>query len=330
MNHGSNRGEGMKYDDLRIRSEDGTTLHVHCHRPHRSTGRTLVVSHGASEHGGRYAHVAGYFVDRGWNVVVPDHRGHGRSGGTAMFVDSFLRYVADLEQVLTCLRLEPARTLMYGHSMGGLVAARFHEVHPNRTGGVILSSPLLGVRVPIPWWKIGLGHVVRWFNPRFRFETEVRMEDTTRNLEAINSRLDDPLMHQHVTAGWFFAMRTAIRRAWAEADRITVPVLMLQAADDLIVDPLAPEPWLAKVASEDTTFRMFEEHYHELHNEPEWQEAVGVAADWADARMPLAPKDDGPPFEAALAACRSRMTNAEPPPRGTIEAPVPGQRAVSS
>lgn len=319
----------MRYDELRVTADDGIALNVHCFRPDVAADRTIVVSHGASEHGGRYRHVAKYFVERGWNVVIPDHRGHGRSGGTAMYVDSFLKYVSDLANVLDCLRLPAERTLMYGHSMGGLVAVRFHEMHPDRTAGLVLSSPLLGVRVPIPWWKIALGQVVRWFSPRFRFETEVKIEDTTRNLDAINARLDDPLMHQHVTAGWFFAMRLAMRRAWAEAGRITAPVLMMQAADDLIVDPQAAEPFLGFIGSEDKTFRMFDDRYHELHNEPEWREAVDTASDWADERMsPDHPGTSAPPFEAALAECRSRMTNVDPG-RGTIESPLAGQNAVT-
>jgi lysophospholipase len=321
----------MRYDALQVPAGDGTELLVHCHRPDVATDRVLLVSHGASEHGGRYAHVARYFVEQGWNVVVPDHRGHGRSGGTAMYVDTFLTYSHDLDTLHRALQLDPARTLMFGHSMGGLIAARFHQILADepRTCGLVLSSPLLGIRVPIPWWKLALGRAVRYVNPRFRFETEVRIEDTTRNADAISRRLEDELMHQHVTAGWFFAMQDAVARVWEEAEKIRVPVLLLQAGDDLIVDPAVGEPWLASVGSQDKTFRLFEGRYHELHNEPEWMEAVGVAAEWLDERLPA---DQGrgasDAFEAAIAECRSRMTNVDPG-LGTMEAPLSTQKAVA-
>ncbi len=56
-------------------------------------GRSLVIVHGASEHGRRYDHVARLFADRGWTVIVGDNRGHGRSGGNPMHVRRFEDYL---------------------------------------------------------------------------------------------------------------------------------------------------------------------------------------------------------------------------------------------
>ena len=44
-------------------------------------GARVLISHGYAEHGGRYRHVAERLTAAGLSVVVPDHRGHGRSGG---------------------------------------------------------------------------------------------------------------------------------------------------------------------------------------------------------------------------------------------------------
>lgn len=296
----------MQTEAIRIPARDGTGLHVRCHRPDEPAGRNLLVAHGASEHGGRYDHFARFLTDRGWNVVIPDHRGHGRSDGVPMFVDDFDEYAHDLEAVRECLGLEPERTIVFGHSMGGLIAIRHAQCHPERSTAVAVSSPLLGIRVAIPAWKLALGHAVRWVHPRYVFETEVRIEDTTRGLEAIERRRNDPLMHNHVTAGWFFAMRDGIARGWRDAADITSPILVMQAGADLVVDPDVVEPWLETVHSNEKTFRLFEGQYHELHNEPEWQENLTFLADWLDLHLPVDETGDADAFVSAIEKCRCR------------------------
>ena len=60
----------------------------------------VVVAHGLGEHGGRYAHVAKVFTDAGFSVAIPDHLGHGRSGGKRLRIKSFKQFSDDLD---TCL-----------------------------------------------------------------------------------------------------------------------------------------------------------------------------------------------------------------------------------
>jgi acylglycerol lipase len=43
----------------------------------------VVLSHGASEHSGRYEHVAGRLLAEGQAAYAIEHRGHGRSEGPA-------------------------------------------------------------------------------------------------------------------------------------------------------------------------------------------------------------------------------------------------------
>ncbi len=296
----------MKTSVLEVLADDGTPLHVRCHQPLRPADRTLLLAHGASEHGGRYTHVARFLTEKGWNVVLPDHRGHGRSGGTPMYVPDFDEYARDLETVRESLGLVPSCTAVAGHSMGGLVAIRHQQCYHGRNVALAILSPLLGIRVAIPSWKLALGHAVRWVHPLYAFESDIKIEETTRGEAAIERRKNDPLMHHHVTAGWFFAVREAMLRAWKDAEKIDLPVLAMQAAEEFVVDPDVVEPWLETVASQDRTFRLFEGMYHELHNEPEWVENVTYLHDWLDARLPAGPAAEAPDFTACIAACRAR------------------------
>ncbi|HUG91471.1 MAG TPA: lysophospholipase [Planctomycetaceae bacterium] len=283
----------VSYGEEQLVRPDSISLLVRHYQPAQETAaRTLLLVHGLSEHGERYDHVARVFAGRRWNVVVPDARGHGRSGGTATHVRQFRRYCDDLNAILDHVAAAPGRTAVVGHSMGALVAIRHAQRFPGRAAALALISPLLRVAVRVPAGLFVLGRVLSFVAPRTRFQTRVDPSLTTRSLDVLARRLADPLIHRSVTAGWFFAMRRALRNAWREAPGLRVPLLVLQAGQDRIVDPDAAREWLASAGSADKTFRCLPEHYHELLNEPDWPETATLVADWLDGRVDAVPASD--------------------------------------
>jgi alpha-beta hydrolase superfamily lysophospholipase len=113
---------------------------------HPDPRRIVVLAHGYGEHVGRYRHVAETFVERGAVVAGPDHVGHGRSGGERVVVGDFELVVDDLHAVVGRMRdRHPGLPLvLVGHSMGGLIAARYAQVHGDELAGLVLSGPVLG------------------------------------------------------------------------------------------------------------------------------------------------------------------------------------------
>ncbi len=247
--------------------------------------RTVVIVHGASEHGGRYDHVARNLVSRGWDVIIGDQRGHGQSGGVPMHVQNFERYLTDLDCIWRHFDLDADHTALMGHSFGSLVSIRYAQTRSDRFCALILMSPLLALKVSIHPMTITVGKVLSIVAPRFRFQTRVDPATTTRSQKVLDQRSVDPYMHRSVTAGWYFHMKAALRRAWAQAGRIESPLLLMQGELDQVVDPLVVEPWLEKVASSDTSLKLFSEHLHELHNEPDWEQTLATLADWLDERF---------------------------------------------
>ena len=60
----------------------------------------IVLVHGASEHSGRYEHVAQALTDSGYPVYALDHRGHGRSDGPRALIDRLADAVADIDTLV--------------------------------------------------------------------------------------------------------------------------------------------------------------------------------------------------------------------------------------
>jgi alpha-beta hydrolase superfamily lysophospholipase len=106
----------------------------------------VVIAHGYGEHVGRYEHVAAALVDAGAVVYAVDHMGHGKSGGERVRVHDFEDVVTDLH----ALDLEARHdhpdlpVVVLGHSMGGLIAARYAQRYGDTLTALVLSSPVVG------------------------------------------------------------------------------------------------------------------------------------------------------------------------------------------
>jgi alpha-beta hydrolase superfamily lysophospholipase len=106
----------------------------------------VLIAHGLGEHAGRYAHVAERLVADGGEVYAPDHYGHGRSDGERAIVDDIAAMVGDLHRVAdrACADHPGLPTVLIGHSMGGVVAARYAQLYGSELTALVLSGPPLG------------------------------------------------------------------------------------------------------------------------------------------------------------------------------------------
>ena len=105
-----------------------------------------LIAHGYGEHAGRYAHVAEHLVRHGGAVYAPDHLGHGRSEGERALVERVDDVVDDLHAVARNARGEHPSlpVVLIGHSMGGIVATRYAQLHGGELAALVLSGPAIG------------------------------------------------------------------------------------------------------------------------------------------------------------------------------------------
>ncbi|MBC9730595.1 alpha/beta hydrolase [Streptomyces sp. TRM68367] len=105
-----------------------------------------LVVHGYGEHMGRYDEVAGVLVAHGAAVFGPDHMGHGRSAGERVVIEDFEDVVTDVHAVAELARAAcpGLPVVMIGHSMGGLIAARFAQRYGDELTALVLSGPVIG------------------------------------------------------------------------------------------------------------------------------------------------------------------------------------------
>lgn len=105
-----------------------------------------VICHGYGEHVRRYGWVAQQLNVAGASVYGADHRGHGRSEGERALIPDFEPVVADLDLVVDLAARENPGVpiVLLGHSMGGMIAARYCQLHADRLVATVLSGPAIG------------------------------------------------------------------------------------------------------------------------------------------------------------------------------------------
>ena len=276
----------MRLESQIVKARDGVELFVRSYRPDQpDPGRVLYWVHGLGEHGGRHAHVAGVLAENGWRMIVADLRGHGRSGGVPTYVKSFNDYADDIATIWEQLGLNDAPPVLLGHSMGGLVAVRTVQTGSVKPSALVLSSPLLGLKLRVNPVTVMLGRILVNFYPTVRFSNGIDPANMTRDSEFASLRRGDALINKTVTAGWFVAMQSALKAAKLDASKVSLPVLALQGGDDRTTDPVALSDWWDRIQSTEKELVVFPNHVHELFFEPDWRETTLQMLNWLEERQ---------------------------------------------
>ena len=114
---------------------DGETVHVATGGRAHVTGRPFALFlHGAGFDHTAWALQSRWLAFRGWNVLSPDLRGHGRSAGAPL---TSIRAMADWSARL--IEAAGAGTaVVIGHSMGALIALELARTAPSRVSRLLL------------------------------------------------------------------------------------------------------------------------------------------------------------------------------------------------
>ncbi len=253
---------------------------------------TVVLVHGTGEHHGRYEHVARFLNHHGIEVVTGDLPGWGRSPGIKGHIDRFEMYLDSVEEWVEEALAEAngqRPVFVLGHSLGGLVATRFVQRYSRRShlAGLILSSPCLELKIAVPAWKRKLADVLDRVWPTLRLPNEIEPYMVTRDPDIQVQYRTDPLNYGKVSVRWFQEIGRAMEEAWQERNRLDIPMLVLQAGDDCLINPVGVERFVSGAATADLRFVCFPGLYHEVMNEPEREAVMEQIINWMEPRLPL-------------------------------------------
>jgi alpha-beta hydrolase superfamily lysophospholipase len=246
----------------------------------------VIVVHGLGEHAGRYEHLARMLNQWGFAVRGYDQCGHGESGGARGSLPTDTRLLDDLTDIIdsTRSRMGPGTPLLLlGHSMGGLVVARFVSLALRPVEGVILSSPALDPGLGV-FQKLLLALLPK-IAPNLRVGNGVKPQFISHDPAVVAAYRADRLVHDRISARLAQWIATAGPQVLALASQWRVPTLLMYAGDDRLLNPAGSRQFAAAAPRQWVTSVCFARLYHEIFNELDASEVFATLKTWLDQRF---------------------------------------------
>lgn len=266
-----------------VGAKDGTSLLVR-HWPVQ-TGEpwaSMILVHGLAEHSGRYEHVGAQVAAAGIEAFAYDQRGFGGSGGPRASVERWSQLHDDLEERLVAARsVDPDRPLvLYGHSVGGLVALGYVLDGRARPDLLVLSAPAIQADLPLlPRLAVT---VLRRVAPGTMLKNPFDGTALSRDPEVAAKYVADPLNQHRTSARFAHAAFAEQRRVWAALNRLSMQTLVIHGGLDRLV-PTASSAVFEGMPG--VTRKVYPELRHEVHNEPESPMVVKDIVAWVRERV---------------------------------------------
>lgn len=300
--------------EIALESPSGASLSVR-HQPAASNGRGLfLLSHGLAEHSLRYALLACFLAERGYEVYGFDHRGHGKTKAPDAPLGRFgqrdgeAKVLADLAAVREHARAaHPGLpVILLGHSMGGMIAARAAETEPAAYAGLCIwnshLNPGIAGRLGIAILKAERffkgSDVPSRFGPLFTFDAwaksvkdaRTEFDWLSRDEAEVAQYLADPLCGFDCSVSlWIDLLGMALAGGRAEnLARLprNLPINLVGGGQDPATDKGQAMRWLASrlesLDIKNVHLTIYPAMRHETLNEIGREQAMSMLADWAD------------------------------------------------
>lgn len=277
---------------------DGVTIHGICIVPEKPIA-ILQMIHGMCEHKNRFLPFMRAMAERGYITVMHDNRGHGESvikpediGYCYSAMEKGL--VADVYRVSCQMKKEypDLPLVLYGHSMGSLIARNYLRNHDNMIDGLIVAGcPAYNTMVPLALWYVRYmirkkgGHyrssamqkvVLGGFNSRFKQEKRENAWLAVKESVA-EEFAKDPLCTFTYTLNGFETLLNleyiTYRSIGFQMENKSLPILFVSGMDDPCY--INENGWqqaidrMLQLGYRDIQEIRYDNMRHEIHNEEE-------------------------------------------------------------
>lgn len=265
----------MKYSEYYLNNDQNFRFFIRKWMPETPPKGLLLLLHGLSDHGGRFAFVAESFVKAGFIFVAPDLRGNGKTDGIRGHYDSTDQMMNDINFLLQdCRNAHPGIPLMlYSQSMGGNLAINYALRFPGEILCAVASSPWLGLtKPPAPALQWIVSKLLKVF-PQLTISNGLNSKDLSHDNTNSEEYKNDKLIHGKVSISTFMNIKESSEWAINNAASLRIPLLLMHSDTDPITSFAASERFHQN-ANSFLTFRAYTGLFHELHNEPGNKEAI--------------------------------------------------------
>ncbi|MDP3919578.1 MAG: lysophospholipase [Candidatus Omnitrophota bacterium] len=229
----------------------------------------MVICHGHGEHSGRYRKFSDVLENENLSIASFDFRGSGLSEGREVYVETLEDYLQDLTAYIVFLRGHckvPVKVILFGHSLGGLVALHWAMRQQDSLRMLILSSPCLGLK--LPGILRSLNSLLHRFAPGFLYQNPVYPPHLSHDPREIEVYKKDGLIKRKMSVRLLSEMLRYMDLLDEEKTYLfSFPVYVLSAGLEKVVDADKTQKVFESFKTPDKDYRVFDGFYHEIFNE---------------------------------------------------------------
>lgn len=289
----------MKTENLQFAGFKVPNLPAVIWQPEGEIKAVIQITHGMTEHMGRYEQFANDLCSQGVAVAGFDLRGHGKNdgdshiascgeGGWEASIEDMHRFFELLEQ-----RFPNVPHYMLGFSLGSFLLREYLGKYPDGIAGAIIAGTghqpgwLLSVMMGIVKGQIkkvgydqttDLVRQLSFGTYNQKFKPNRTAADWLCSDEAeLDRYLADPLVRKDISAGLFYELLGSMKRTGKACPYGSMPILLISGQKDPVGDfgkgVKAIYHRMKKTGMENVTLRLFADARHDIFHE----EAGGVA-----------------------------------------------------
>ena len=277
----------MKHFETKWKSNDGIDIFAQGWEPETKPIKAVVcLVHGLGEHTSRYQHVAEAFSKQGYALFGVDTRGHGRSGGPRGHIPSIESVMQDIDLLFEQAksRYQGLPLILYGHSLGGILVLHYGLKRKPDIKGVIATSSGLRTALENQPAKILAAKVLGAIIPKVSLPSGLEVNAISHDKSVVEKYKNDPLVHDKISLGFGKIMLETTQWTLKHSAEFPIPLLMIHGKADAIAFPSGSIEFAAPL-KEKCKLLLFDDGYHELHNEPDKAEVFKTMTDWMDERV---------------------------------------------
>ena len=248
--------------------------------PEEEPKAILIVVHDIGDHILRFQNFANYFTSEGIGVIGIDLRGHGKSEGHRGSA-SYNDLLCDVTYLIKIVqhRYPYAPKIIYGTGMGANLAMLYAVKQKKPILGIIAAAPWLrGFHKPVSFVQNCLNLIVKIL-PFFTISNKITAKYLTHDLASVKKYNEDSFVHRRISPRLLAEMNKAGETILKNRHRCNIPLLLMHGTSDRITSWRASSEF-TEYTSDNTILKLWEGHYHELHNEFDKEKIYEYILQW--------------------------------------------------
>jgi hypothetical protein len=139
---------GLAYRDVAIVAAEGVRLHAWFLPASAPRQGSVLFLHGNAQNVSTHIASVAWLPAAGFDVLLPDYRGYGRSAGRPSLDGLHLDFAAALDTLLVMPEVDPQRVVVFGQSLGGALAitALAGSPYEDDVRGLVVEGAFTGHR----------------------------------------------------------------------------------------------------------------------------------------------------------------------------------------